>query len=204
MAADIRNNAFEYDYRSVLYQPYAQAPARVAQLAIRTSGDPMSLANAVRAQLLLVDKNPPTEAAETLLKQINDQLTALRYAAAFMSIFGMIALVLSAVGVYGVMAHSVAERTHEVGLRMALGATTRQVLSTVMSRGVRLAAIGLGLGVIASLALARLLESVIYGVAPGPHHLRRRSAGVAFGGDRRLLRSGPEGEQRRSDGSVTL
>src|SRR3989442_10356982 len=108
----------------------------------RSSVDPMDLVSLARGELLRVDKDQPILETESLAKKIYDQATGLRYAAVLMALFGALALVLSAVGVYGVMAYSVAERRHEIGIRIALGAGPSDVVRTVMGRGILLTASG--------------------------------------------------------------
>jgi putative ABC transport system permease protein len=98
--------------------------------------------------------------------KITKQANALRYVAGLMILFGMAALVLCSVGVYGLMAYSVAERRHEIGIRMALGAARSNLLVTITGRGMKLTGIGLMVGIPAALALAQLLASLIYGVSP--------------------------------------
>jgi len=124
----------------------------------------MQLAAQVRAALSQIDKSRSAERIETLDTKIHKQANALRYVAGLMGIFGFIALILAAVGVYAVMAHSVMERRHEIGIRMALGARPAEVLRTVMSRGIALTAASLAIGIPLALALSLMLSSLLYGV----------------------------------------
>ena len=165
VVGDVRHDVFERSYRSTLYRPYQQEPPGATDFVIRSSVDPMDLLSLARGELLRVDKDQPILETESLAKKIYDQATGLRYAAVLMALFGALALVLSAVGVYGVMAYSVAERRHEIGIRIALGAGPSDVVCTVMGRGILLTASGWITGMATAFALARLLASIIYGVS---------------------------------------
>jgi putative ABC transport system permease protein len=131
-----------------------------------TSADPAIIVAAARSAMQQIDNNQALEQVETMAGKITKQASALRYVAALMILFGLAALILCAVGVYGLMAYSVAERRHEIGIRMALGAAPSNLLTTIAGRGMRLTGMGLALGIPAALALARLLSSLIYGVNP--------------------------------------
>jgi putative ABC transport system permease protein len=148
-----------------LYLPYRQAPHSYSYVTIRTEGDPTSFIAAVRSRIASVDSDQPIFDIFTLDKVIRNQILGLSYVAVMLTVTGVIALVLAAVGVYGVMAYAVTERTHEIGVRMALGARPRDVLRLVLTRGVFITAVGLAIGLPISILLARLLASLLFGVA---------------------------------------
>ena len=134
-------------------------------MALRTSGDPMALVGAVRHQVTSLDAELPVFEVMTLEKVISESVLGLSYVAVMMTVLGAIALVLACVGVYGVMVYAVSERTREIGIRMALGAERTNVLRLVIGRGLVVTVIGLSIGFVLSLMLARLLASFLYGVS---------------------------------------
>jgi putative ABC transport system permease protein len=146
------------------YFPLAQAPQASMGVVVRTSGDPLALAAAVRSQALELDSEQPPYDLRSLAQLIADDVSGVDYSARTMIGFGILALILAAAGIFAVMAYSVLERTHEIGLRMALGARRADVLKLVMGNAAKLAALGLGLGVAGALALTRLLTSLLLGV----------------------------------------
>jgi putative ABC transport system permease protein len=146
------------------YFPLAQAPQASMGVVVRTSGDPLALVAAVRSQALEVDSEQPPYDLRSLAQLISDDLSGVQYSAQTMIGFGILALVLAAAGIFAVMAYSVLERTHEIGLRMALGARRADVLRLVIGNAAKLAGIGLGLGVAGALALTSLLTSLLFGV----------------------------------------
>jgi putative ABC transport system permease protein len=148
-----------------LYLPYEQSPDGFCFLAVQTSGNPLTFAEAVRTQIAKIDPDLPISNIRTLQKVIHDQLIGLSYMAVMLTVLGIMALVLASVGVYGVMAYSVTERMHEIGVRMALGAQQRDVLSLVLTRGVWMTLIGLLVGVPTAWALARFLAGLFFGVS---------------------------------------
>jgi putative ABC transport system permease protein len=149
----------------VLYLPFRQAPHSYSYVTIRTEGDPTSFIAAVRSRIASVDPDQPIFDIFTLEKVIRNQILGLSYVAVMLTVTGVIALVLAAVGVYGVMAYAVTERTHEIGVRIALGARPRDVLRLVLTRGVFITAVGVAIGLPISVLLARLLASLLFGVA---------------------------------------
>jgi putative ABC transport system permease protein len=164
VVGDIKYDAYERKEPPPLYVSYRQAPHSYSYIAIRTEGDPMAFAPAVRSRIASVDPEQPVFDVQTLEKLISNQVLGLSYVAVMLSVLGIIALILASIGVYGVMAYSVTERTHEIGLRIALGAQRRDVLRLVLGRGVILTSLGLVIGLPLSLALARLVASLFFGV----------------------------------------
>ena len=165
VVGDVKYDPFNKQDFPAAYFSYRQVPHQYSYIALRTEGDPTSFVPAVRSQIAAVDPNQPIFDIFTLRRVIHNQVLGLSYVAVMLSVMGVIAVILASVGVYGVMAYSVAERTHEIGVRMALGAQPRDVLRMVLRRGVALTAIGLGIGLPISLVLARFLASLLFGVS---------------------------------------
>jgi len=165
VVGEVRYDCFDKEPLPVLYRSYRQAATGSATLAIRSHGDPNRLIAAVRSQLAKVDPDQPLAEIKTLDRVMSDSVLGLSYVAVMMTVLGAIALVLSAVGVTGLMAYAVTERTHEIGVRLALGAQRNSVLRMLVGRGMLLAGIGLGIGFAGSFFLARLLSGLIFGVS---------------------------------------
>jgi putative ABC transport system permease protein len=135
-------------------------------LVIRTSAaDPLSLSGTVRAAIQSLDNNQPVFDVFTLRQIVGDSMAQRRFSVLLMTMFAGVALALAAVGIYGVMSYSVAQRTHELGIRVALGAQTKDVLRLVIGEGMRLTLIGVAIGLSAAFALARLLETLLFGIS---------------------------------------
>ena len=141
------------NYQSLMTQP------------VRTSGDPAALIAPIRHEVQVLDKNLPVFNTKTLAAQLEDALTPQRLAASLVSVFGLLALVLAATGIYGVISYVVTQRTHEIGIRMSLGAQRRDVLRLVVGKGMTLVLIGVALGLVAAMATARSVASLLYGVS---------------------------------------
>ncbi len=164
VAGDISRFMFDREVQPMLYLPNQQSPDRGAYFVLRTSGEPMGAVAAVRAKIAALDDKLPLYEIKTHEQVIVDELAGLRLAASLMAIFGALALVLGAVGVYGVMAYAVSQRTHEIGVRMALGARPRDVLKLVIVQSLKLASLGLALGLPVAVALGYLMASALFGV----------------------------------------
>ncbi|MGA8029835.1 MAG: ABC transporter permease [Bryobacteraceae bacterium] len=165
VVGDVTHNAYDREPRATIYVPYRQAPALWMDVGVRTIGDPLKLASAVTAAIHSVDPEQPITDMRTMEKAIHNSAIGLNYMAALMGVFGGIALLLSAIGVYGVMAYLVSEQTQEIGIRMALGAMPGNLLQAIFRRGLLTVGIGLATGLPLAYLLARLMASLIYGVA---------------------------------------
>jgi putative ABC transport system permease protein len=134
-------------------------------LAIRVSGDPMSLVAAVSREIHAVDPDQPISVIATMAELLGEETEQRRVGMILLSTFAGIALLLAALGIYGVLAYFVAQRAREIGVRVALGAQTSDVMKMVMGQGMRLTLFGVGIGLIGGLALARLMKSLLFGVS---------------------------------------
>ncbi len=165
IVGDVKYSWFDRGPQPTIYSAYQQAPLPYTYLSIRTSGEPTAIIPAVRSQIAGVDSEQPVFNVKTLERVISESVVGLSYVAVMMTILGLIALVLASVGVYGVMAYSVTERTHEIGIRMTLGAGQSDVLRLVMGKGLVLTGAGIVIGMAMSVGLAQLLASLIFGVS---------------------------------------
>jgi predicted permease len=165
VAKDTRHRSLIADAPLLLYLPVLQAYDGRATIVVHTATDPTRMLAAIRGEVAAMDKNLPVFAVKTMSEQIADTIWQQRMAAGLIGLFGLLALVLAAIGIYGVMAHSVAERTREIGIRMALGAQAGEVLRLVFKQGLRLALAGVVIGLAAAFALTRVMASLLYGVS---------------------------------------
>jgi len=145
------------------YVPFAQYPVGDMVLLLRGPGDPSPLAAAGRHLVLRRDAGQPVYEVRSLRRVRSDGAVGLQFAATFMGVFGLVGLLLAGVGIYAIMAYAVRQRTHEIGVRLALGARPREVLSTTLGRGLRLTAIGLVVGLAGAYGLGSLMERTLFG-----------------------------------------
>ncbi len=148
-----------------MYLPYMQAPEPFMYIAVRTRVEPPSLIPSVRSAISEVDRDLPVAYLQTMDQLISKSVTDLRFLAILSACLGAVTLILSVIGIYGIVSYLTAQRTQEIGIRMALGARPASVLGLVLKQGMLMAALGVGIGVLASVALTRLLSSLIYGVS---------------------------------------
>jgi len=164
VVGDLAHNPYDRAPRKTVYVPWQQQPALWMDIGVRTAGDPLSLASAVTAAIHSVDPDQPITEMHGMTKSIHDRAIGLNYVASLMGVFGAIALLLSAIGVYGVMAYVVSEQTRDIGIRVALGAPRGSILGAIFRRGLLVTGAGLAVGLPVAYLLARLLASLIYGV----------------------------------------
>jgi putative ABC transport system permease protein len=148
-----------------VYMPCAQKPPGVAMLAVRTEGDPLSLANAVRGQVLAMDHDQPVSAVASMDELVETSEGQLRLMMRLLGIFAGAAALLAVVGLYGVVSYSVVQRTKEIGVRRALGAQRGDILSLMAKQAVKLALVGVVIGVGGAFALTRLLQDLLFRVS---------------------------------------
>ena len=164
----VRNQRLDVTSLPQAYFPVLQEADEMYNLsfAVRSGGgDPLALAQSVRAAVLTVDRNQPVFDIKPLRQIVADSVALRRLALLLLSVFAVVALLLAAAGIYGVMAYAVTQRTHEIGVRMALGAQARDVLRLVVRQGLKLALCGVALGLVAALALTRLIKMLLFGVS---------------------------------------
>jgi len=165
IAGDVRDSALESDARPCVYVPYAQFPGLSMTLVVRIGVDSKALVPAIRGEVWAIDKDQPVTDIKTMDQYVSDSVSPHRANALLLAVFATLALVLAAVGMYGVMAYSVTQRVHEIGIRMALGAQTSDVVMLIVGSGMTLVLAGAGIGIAGALALSRVLSSLLYGVS---------------------------------------
>jgi putative ABC transport system permease protein len=166
VVGDVRHKALETEVMPEVYFPYKQSPENFMNLVVRTASDPASMVPAIRSQVLSIDKDQPVFDIMTMEQRVAKSVASKRFVMLLLSTFSFLALGLAAVGIYGVMAYLVTQRTQEIGVRMALGAQKRDVLKLVVMKGMALAIVGTTIGLVASLALTRVMRSLLFEVTP--------------------------------------
>jgi putative ABC transport system permease protein len=153
------------DPQAAIYLPLVQNFTPAATIQVRTAGLPESVMETVRKQIQAVEPNLPLTNIATIRQQLDQALFAPRMGAALLGLFGLLALALAGIGIYGVMAYSVTQRTQEIGIRMALGAARGEIVRMVFKQGMVLAGIGLVIGLLASAILARLISGLLFEIS---------------------------------------
>jgi putative ABC transport system permease protein len=163
---DVKHDKLDSEVRAMAYWPQAELSYPFMTLVIRTDSNPLALTPAIRHEVKLMDADLPISDVTTMEQLIGASVAKTRFSTLLLGVFGGIAMLLAAVGIYGVMSYSVTQRTHEIGIRMALGASTGDVLRNVLGGGMLLIAIAVCIGLVSSFALTRLMTTLLYGVTP--------------------------------------
>jgi putative ABC transport system permease protein len=150
----------------MMYVPFAQAPLYGGEVVVRSSLSILSVAAAIRQAVHSIDKDLPVTGVEPFPDALGQSISRERFRTFLLGSFSAIALVLAAVGIFGVMSYSASQRTHEIGIRMALGAQRRDVLCLILGQGAKLTLLGLGVGIVFASLLTRLIASLLYSVSP--------------------------------------
>ena len=164
VVGDVRQNWWNPITRSVIYKPFAQSPQGAMTLLLRTASNPTSYVSAVRDVVRQMDPGIALEGSNTLEEEIADSIAIVRIMGILMGTFGLVALALSSIGVYGVLSESVAQRTHEIGIRLALGANPRDLMKVILGQALKLTCIGLAIAVPCAIAINQAMASLIFGV----------------------------------------
>jgi putative ABC transport system permease protein len=163
---DVKLAGLEAPSEPAYYIPASQAPLEDMTILVRTTTDPLSIVGALRQAVWSIDPNQPIANISTLEKVVDDSVAPRRLNMLLMGLFGGLAMLLSAVGIYGLLSHAVTQRTQEMGIRMALGAQVNDVLKLVLKQGMMLVVIGEIIGLAGALALTRLIRGLLFGVTP--------------------------------------
>ncbi|HSE34207.1 MAG TPA: ABC transporter permease [Pyrinomonadaceae bacterium] len=166
VVGNIRQESITDEAIPEMYVPFAQMPMNGSTVMVRTSADPTALVGAVRNEVLAIDKDQPVSDVKTLAQRVDEVVAVSRSLMLLFTAFALLALILGAVGIYGVVSYSVTQRTHEIGIRMALGARATDVLKLIMGNGIALALIGIAMGVGGAVAVTRFLKAMLFGVTP--------------------------------------
>jgi putative ABC transport system permease protein len=164
VVADVKFRSLDASNAEEMYLPMAQEPWPNTVLLVRSQANAQALVAAVRAKIAEVDPNLPVTGVSSMEDVIGTSVAQPKLTMQFVAVFAGFALLLAVIGIYGVMAYSVTSRTQEMGIRLALGATPEDILRMVVGQGMRLTLLGVVIGVIASLALTRLLATLLFGV----------------------------------------
>jgi putative ABC transport system permease protein len=180
IVGDVRHDGLDQEATMQMYEPVAQVPWDTLSVVLRTNVPASTVGPAARRALLAIDREQPVSSAVTLDEMIARSTSQRRFSLLLMTIFAGTALFLTAIGLYGVVSYFVSLRTHEIGVRLALGATRREILTLVVGQGMRLALVGVAVGLAAAVGVTRLLSGLLFGVsATDPVTFAATAAGVA-------------------------
>jgi putative ABC transport system permease protein len=166
VVGDVRQDGLADKVRPAVYTPLSQLPVPFAALIVKSRIDSRSLADPMRRQVMLVDKDQPLFSIQTMQDVVADSVSNRAFQTVLLGLFAAVAMTLAIIGIYGVISHSNAQRTHEIGIRMALGAQRRDVMRLILVQGARLALVGIAIGLLAAFGLTRLMASLLYGISP--------------------------------------
>jgi predicted permease len=166
IVSDTKQYGLASQTKTEFYRSYLQGPLSTMMVVVRTATNPLALTGEVRRQVSDLDKNVPVFRVRSMDQLLDESVSPQHMTMLLLGIFSALAMLLAAVGIYGVVSYSVARRTHEIGIRMALGAQQGDVLRLVLGEGMKLALVGVGCGIVAALGLTRLMASLLYDVKP--------------------------------------
>jgi putative ABC transport system permease protein len=165
IVGDVKQYGLDQETTLQTYEPYRQEPFTFMSLVVRTAGDPTSLSASIRREVLNLDKEQPVSTITTLDRLVSTSIAQQKFSMLLLGVFAAVAMVLAGVGIYGVLSYAVTQRTHEIGIRMALGAGRRDVLRLVVGHGMVLTLIGVAMGLVAAFLLTRLMATLLFGVS---------------------------------------
>jgi putative ABC transport system permease protein len=165
VTADVKHFGLSQDARASMFVPHGLRPARRMTIVVRTAGAPMSLSSALRGAVAAMDKNLAVSNISPMEEITAQSIGQERFTLLLLGLFSALALTLAVAGIYGVMSYAVVQRTHEIGVRVALGAQTRDVLKMVVTQGMALVLAGVGIGLASSLALTGFIRGLLFGVS---------------------------------------
>jgi putative ABC transport system permease protein len=165
VVGDVRHDGLDKEPRPEFFRPYTQSPSGSIIFVVRTAVDPANIVPTLKSRIWEVNAAQPFYAVSTVDSLISDSLKARRFSLVLLGLFAVLALVLALVGIYGVMNFTMSQRTHEIGVRVALGAQTGDVLKLVIGQGMKLVFLGVTVGLLGALALTRLMNSLLFGVS---------------------------------------
>ena len=165
IVGNVKHRSLDADPKPELYFPYSQYPGTFMTLVARTASDPVNAITAIRNQVLALDADQPVFDIKTMNERLSKSIAVSRFIMLMLGAFATLSTLLAAVGIYGLMAYTVAQRTHEIGVRMALGAEASDVVKLVLGQGLKLVVAGVGLGVAGALSLTRLMQSLLFNLS---------------------------------------
>ncbi len=169
VVGDVRHNGLTAEPRPTVFLAQAQVPGYITYLVVKTTAEPERLVTSIRKEIQQVDPTQAVTAVQTMDQYVTSALARPKLYASLIGTFALLALILAAVGLYGLIAYAATRRTHEIGVRMALGAPPDEILRSMIGEGIRLTLAGLAVGVVCALGLSRFITNLLYGIDAGDY-----------------------------------